>query len=342
MPYICSLKNWIIISGRKTRKIMGKQPESLDKITKARLAFSSLGSICSIALTMFFVGLIAVLAFFSTQYLRNISQNLELEVLFFATTPQQTTSTVDSATVVTTVNQAVPESDIRDYELTLKREPFVATSRFSSRAENIEITKKLLRNDFEKYTDNPINASIILTLKPEYTNADSLAKVVQFIKRNEKVQEVTYPDIIAEFIQTNLYTTQWIVLGICGVFLFISLILIGNSLRLNIYAKRFNIRSLLLIGATRSFVRKPFLTKGFVQGLIGGAIATAGIALVLIAGQNILPNFINFAQFTSTEKYLYLSLLLGGLFCFSILFTTISALIFTNRYIKINPDSLYL
>ena len=321
---------------------MGKQPESLDKITKARLAFSSLGSICSIALAMFFVGVLAVMAVFSTQYLQNISQNLELEVLFFATTPQQTTTTIDSTTVIQTVNQAVPESDIRDYELTLKHQPFVATSRVSSLKENIEITKKLLRNEFEEYTDNPLNASIILTLKPEYTNADSLAKVIQFIKQNEQVKEVTYPDIIAQFIQNNLRTTQWIILGICGVFLFISLILIGNSLRLNIYAKRFNIRSLLLIGATRSFVRKPFLTKGFVQGLIGGAIATAGIALVLIAGQNILPNFINFAQFTSTEKYLYLSLLLGGLFCFSILFTTISALIFTNRYIKINPDSLYL
>ena len=316
---------------------MGKQPESLDKITKARLAFSSIGSICSIALTMFFVGMTAMIAVFSTQYLQRISANLELEVLFFATTHQQTTSTVDSATVVTTVNQPVPESDIRDYELRLKCEPFVKSSKFHSLAENTEVTKKILGNNFEQYSDNPLNASITLTLKEEYTHPDSLAKIIQLIQQNEQVQEVSYSNDIAHFIQNNLRNIQWIIIGICGVFLFISLILIGNSLRLNIYAKRFNIRSLLLIGATRSFVRKPFLTKGFVQGLVGGAIATGLVALVILGGSNWLRNIV-----IINGNEVIIAILLGGVFCFSILFTTISALIFTNRYIKINPDSLYL
>ena len=148
---------------------------------------------------------------------------------------------------------------------------------------------------------------------------------------------MSYSNDIAHFIQNNLRNIQWIIIGICGVFLFISLILIGNSLRLNIYAKRFNIRSLLLIGATRSFVRKPFLTKGFVQGLVGGAIATGLVALVILGGSNWLRNIV-----IINGNEVIIAILLGGVFCFSILFTTISALIFTNRYIKINPDSLYL
>ena len=326
---------------------MGKQPESLDKITKARLAFSSFGSICSIALAMFLVGVLAVMGIFSTRYVRNITENMEFEVLFFATMPQQTTVDNDSSTTVVTVNQPVPEADIRNYELTLKREPFVATSRFSSRAENIEETKKILRNDFEKYTDNPLNASIILTLKPEYANnQDSIKKVIEFIEQNTQVREVSYPENIAKTFSQgkdeekgggNLQTSlQWIILGICGVFLFISRMLMGNSLRLNIYAKRFNIKSMLLIGATRSFVRKPFITKAITQGIIGGAIATVLVALVIYGINILIPDFID------TSKYTIIALLLGGVFCFSILFTTISALIFTNKYIKINPDRLYL
>ena len=118
-----------------------------------------------------------------------------------------------------------------------------------------------------------------------------------------------------------------------------SLILIGNSLRLNIYAKRFNIRSLLLIGATRSFVRKPFLAKGFAQGIVGGAIATVLVALVIYGG-SISPSLQNII--VVKDNAVTIAILLGGVFCFSILFTTFSALIFTNRYIKINPDSLYL
>lgn len=315
---------------------MGKQPESLDKITKARLKFSAFGSICSIALTMFFVGVLAVVAVFSTRYLQNISKNLELEVLFFATTPQQATATIGDSTVTTTINQTVPEADIVNYELQLKNEPFVATSRVSSRAENTAITKEILRNDFEEYTDNPLNASIILTLKPEYTSADSIAKIERFIKQNEQVKEVTYPNIIAQFIQQNLRNTQWIILGICAVFLFISLMLIGNSIRLNIYAKRFNIKSMLLIGATRAFVRRPFVFKGFTQGVIGGFIATALVALVMYGGSVMVPNFIDLSN------SLLIAAILAGVFIFSILFTTFTAFIFTNKYIKINPDRLYL
>ena len=308
---------------------MGKQPESLDKITKARLAFSAMGSTFSIALTMFLVGLTAVIAIVTTQVTRNISENLELEVLFHPTIPQQIGDT--------TINKEVTEADIRNYELTLKREPFVKTSVFHSRAENTEFTKGILGNDFDQYIDNPLNASITLTLHEEYTSQDSIENVIDRIQQNEKVKEVTYPNTIADFIHNNLTAITFIVLGICGVFLFITLLLIGNSIRLNIYAKRFNIKSMLLIGATRSFVRKPFITKGIVQGIIGGAIATGLVGLLVAFAARSDSSIL-----APLHSHITIAILLSGVFCFSILFTTLIALIFTNRYIKINPDRLYL
>ena len=176
-----------------------------------------------------------------------------------------------------------------------------------------------------------INDTEALVINVDELDCTTLVETVTALTLCAYQQQFTF----AAF-QNNLRNIQWGILGFCGLFLFISLILIGNSLRLNIYAKRFNIKSLLLIGATRSFVRKPFLAKGFAQGLIGGAIATAFVALFIYGGIIFIPDFFD------TSKNILIAILLGGVFCFSILFTTISALIFTNRYIKINPDSLYL
>ncbi|MBO4646490.1 MAG: permease-like cell division protein FtsX [Bacteroidales bacterium] len=324
---------------------MSKKPESIDKITRARLAFSAFGSVVSIALTMFFVGLLAVLAVFSTRFIHNLSSNFELEVLFFSpTTVQDSTlyvqGTADSLAQVGRVplmKRGVNDADVRNYELQLKSQPFVATSRFSSQAQNTAAAKEAVGNNYEEVLDNnPITASIFLTLKPEYTSQDSLKKVLAKIKENEQVQDVVYSQEIAEYIQLNLNKLQWVILGVCAMFMLISLLLIGNNIRLNIYAKRFNIKSMLLIGATRSFVRRPFVLKGFWQGMWGGFIAVILLGLVMYAGYVQFPEFIDFSN------QLLVVLLLSGDFMFSILFTMLCAWICANRYIKINPDSLYL
>ncbi|MCK9338993.1 MAG: hypothetical protein PHQ33_01280 [Bacteroidales bacterium] len=300
---------------------MSRYPESIDKITKARLAFSTLGSIFSIALTMFFVGILVFLVYFSTMFLNGFSEKMEMEVLFFS---QE--------------DAGVKEADIVAYEQSLKLQNFIQTSRVSTQKDNTEEAKRVIGNNYEEVIVNPINASIILTLKPEYTNADSINKVIKYIKQNEMVQDVEYPDYIVQVIQGNFTKIQWTVLGICSLFLLISLLLIGNSLRLSIYAKRFNIRSMLLVGATRGFVRRPFVFKGLVQGTWGGFIA-----LILLSGAlysahylQLLPGFIDLSNTT------VIACCLGGIFVFSILFTMLSAILFVNKYIKINSDRLYL
>ena len=298
---------------------MSRYPESIDKITRARLAASAVGSVLSIALTMFFVGVLVFLAFFSTKFIQNLSSKMEMEVLFYSE------------------ESGVKEADIIAFEQTLKLQPFVATSRVSTQADNVAEAKRVIGNNYEEVIPNPINASIILTLNEQYTqNPDSLNLVVKTIKENKIVQDVEYPDYIVDLIQGNFNKIQWITLGVCAVFMFISLLLISNSLRLNIYAQRFNIRSMLLIGATRSFVRKPFIIKGLVQGTWAGFIAVILVAATIYGGYIVLPEVIDL---TYTRE---IGIILGGLFLFSMLFTTMAAFIFVNKYIKINSDRLYL
>ncbi len=295
---------------------MSKYPDSIDKITKARLRFSALGSVVSIALAMFFIGTLVFFAFFSSEMINNLSKKLEMEILFYG---------------------EVKEADITAFEQKLKLEPFIAASRVSSRDENTKEAIKTVGNNFlEIIESNPINASVIISVNPNYGNTDSLTKISKEIMEHRIVRDVVYPDVIVKSVHNNLLTIQLTIIGICLVFILISMLLIANSIRLNVYAKRLNIRSMLLVGATRGFVRRPFVWKGFVQGVWGGFLAIILLGFLLYKGNQYFPEFIDFTYIN------ILSLILAGIFVFSIIFTMLIALFSVNKYIKINRDRLYL
>jgi len=295
---------------------MSKYPDSIDKITKARLRFSALGSVVSIALAMFFIGTLVFFAFFSSEMIQNLSKKLEMEILFYG---------------------EVKEADITAFEQKLKLEPFIAASRVSSRDENTKEAIKTVGNNFlEIIESNPINASVIISVNPNYGNTDSLTKISKEIMEHRIVRDVVYPDVIVKSVHNNLLTIQLTIIGICLVFILISMLLIANSIRLNVYAKRLNIRSMLLVGATRGFVRRPFVWKGFVQGVWGGFLAVILLGFLLYKGNQYFPEFIDFTYIQ------ILSLILAGIYVFSIIFTMLIALFSVNKYIKINRDRLYL
>ncbi len=279
------------------------------------MRFSAFGSIFSIALTVFFIGTLGFFAFFSTEYLKNLSQKIEMEVLFYSD---------------------IKEADIIALEQQIKVKPYIAASRVSSREDNTKEAISIIGANYTDIIPNPLNASIIISVAPEYAHSDSLAKISKELKRNEIVQDVDYPDFIVKSVSNNFRKVQWIIFGICAVFMIISMMLIANCIRLNIYAKRFNIKSMLLVGATPRFVRKPFVTKGFLQGIWGGIIAILLIAAMLFFGNRAMPEFIDFSEM------LYVALILAGTLLFSILFTVIISAISVNRYIRIKDERLYL
>lgn len=294
---------------------MGKYPDSIDRITKARLRLSAFGSIFSIAITMLFIGILVIFAFYSTKFIQNLSQKIEMEVLFYS---------------------EVKEADIIALEQQIKLKPYIAASRVSSREDNTKNAIEIVGSDFTEIIDNPINASIIISVAPAYANSDSLDKISKELKKNEIVQDVDYPKPIVTSVSNNFHKIQWFIFGICAIFMLISMLLIANCIRLNIYAKRFNIKSMLLVGATPKFVRKPFVNKGLVQGIWGGIIAILILAVLLYIGNKTFPNFIDFSQL------LYIAIILAGLLLFSILFTVIISIVSVNRYIRIKDERLYL
>lgn len=294
---------------------MSKYLDSIDRITRARIAFSAAWSVFSIAITIFFIGILVYVAFFSTKYIQDLSKKIEVEVLFYS---------------------EVREADVMAYEQQLKMKHYVAASRFSSKSENTEIAKKILGNDFTEVIPNPINATIIFSVTPEYANSDSLAVIERDVMKNSEVKDIEYPDSIVKSVLNNFMKVQIIIFIICAIFMIISMILIANYIRLQIYAKRFGIRSMMLVGATKGFVRRPFVFKGFVQGVLGGILAIIMLAGLLYLGNIHIPIMVNF------DYILEISILLAGIFLLSILFTILVSLYSVNKYIKINTDRLYL
>ena len=294
---------------------MANYPDTIDSITKARLRLSTFGSIFSIALTMFFIGALCFFAFFSMRYLQNLSQKIEMEVLFYSD---------------------IKEADIDALEKQIKLKPYIESSRVSSREENTRIAQEIVGSNFTEVISNPINASIILNVKPQYANSDSLNKISKELKRYPIVQDVDYPDFIVKSISNNFKKIQWVIFAICLVFMIISMLLVANCIRLNIFDKRFSIKSMLLVGATPNFVRKPFVTKGLLQGVWGGIIAVILLALLLLYGNNMAPDFVDFSAM------LYIVIILAGVLIFSMLFTMLISAFSVNRYIRLNDERLYL
>lgn len=230
----------------------------------------------------------------------------------------------------------IKEADIDALEKKIKLEPYIESSRVSSREENTRTAQKIIGSNFTEVISNPINASIIINVKPDYANSDSLNKISKELKRNPIVQDVDYPDFIVKSISDNFKRVQLVILIICAVFMLISMLLVANCIRLNIFAKRFNIKSMLLVGATPKFVRKPFVTKGLLQGVWGGLIAVVLLALLLLYGNNVAPDFVDFSAM------LYIVIILAAVFVFSILFTILISTFSVNRYIRINDERLYM
>ena len=194
-----------------------------------------------------------------------------------------------------------------------------------------------LGEDFIGFLDgvNPIPATIDLKLEAAYTHPDSIQWIVQKLQANANVKEVAYsPDLIAK-VNENMKKISLVLLGFSIILLFIAVALINNTIRLAMYSKRFIIRSMQLVGANRSFIQRPFLWQGIIQGVFAGLIAMGMLVGILYFLRNEIPEFLQFQDMLIFAKLFGLTVLLGIFIAF------ISTFFAVNRYIRMKLDDLY-
>ena len=230
-------------------------------IVHKRLVRSYVTSVISISLVLVLMSAAAVFAVNAGGLARWFKENMAVSVM---------------------LKQSTSEKEGRALSEHLAERPYVKESRFVSKEEGAEEMKGLLGEDFlSVFESSPIPISIDLKLDGDYITKDSLEWVKASLLDNRFVEEVVYQETLVDALNANLRSISLVLGVVIALLLVISFALISNTVRLNIYARRFTIHTMSLVGAKRSFIARPFLWQAVVQGAVAGIIAS-GILYAII------------------------------------------------------------
>jgi cell division transport system permease protein len=230
----------------------------------------------------------------------------------------------------------ISDAQTLEYQVVLDSMRFVHSTEFISKAQGTREMEQMLGEGFlDIFEASPIPASVNVRLRAEYVSSDSLDIVRSEILSSPIVDEVEYQQSLIEALNSNLRKIS-LILGILIVLLlFISFVLINNTVRLNVFARRFTIHTMKLVGATRSFIRGPFMTQAVFQGLF-----SAFIAILLLLG---LLFFVRseFAQLFEIFSLKLLLLVMGIVLVTGVLICVVSTYFVVNKLVASGKDELY-
>ena len=237
-----------------------------NKIMRRRLANAYLSSVISISLVLLLVGVASMLLVNARSVSDYFKENMQVSVL---------------------MKDSVPEEKAISFSESLLEERYIKTATFISKEQGEMELAELLGEDFvDIFETSPIPASVEITLDADYVSSDSLEVVKAEISRSPLVAEVNYQGSLVDALNANLSKISLILAFFIGLMLFISYVLINNTVRLNVYARRFTIHTMQLVGATRSFIRTPFLIQSAFQGIFSAFIAIMALIAILFFLRN--------------------------------------------------------
>jgi cell division transport system permease protein len=230
----------------------------------------------------------------------------------------------------------VTNSQLESFMKRIDKLPYVRSTVYISKDEALDRLKNDLgESAVSMIESNPLPATIDVNLHAKYAHPDSLMKIKEILSGNKEVLEVVYQQSEVDKMNRNFQTVAMIILVFSALLLFIAVVLINNTIRLSLYSKRFLIKSMQLVGATKGFIRWPFLKKGIFQGLIAGIISTILLALIIYLIQQRFPDF---GQLSDLRL---LGILFGGVILFGFLLSGLSTYFAINRYLHYPIDDLY-
>lgn len=228
------------------------------------------------------------------------------------------------------------EPEIISFQKKLEQKPFVKQTTYISKAQALKEQTEAMGTDPAEFLGyNPFTASIEIKLNSAYANTDSLKWIQEELLANKKVMEVNYPEELMDSVNRNIKKISFFLLGLAALLTFISFALINNTIRLGIYSKRFLIHTMKLVGASWSFIRRPFMTRHIWIGVLASAMAEAlliGMAYFLVKYERGLLEIITPAVMLTV---------MGAVFVFGIAITSLCAYFSINKYLRMKVGDLY-
>ena len=286
-----------------------------EKYERRRVKSSYVSVVVSTTLVLFILGLIGMLVLSTDNLTRHIKENFAVGI---------------------TLKDGVKQQDLDQFMRAIQVASYAKGTQYISREDALETLKADLGEDFVEFVgDNPLSDRVDVFFKAEYADRRHVDSVATVLMKNDFVDSVDYNRIMLDEINSNIRTISlW--LGVFAVlFLVVSILLINNSVRLTIYSKRFTIKTMQLVGATRKFISRPFVNR-----LIGSALISALIALILLSG------IVYYLYRWQPEYRLVLDFrLIGILYCgivaISVLITMVSGRIAVRKFLSMRTEDMY-
>jgi cell division transport system permease protein len=289
---------------------------------KKQLGYFKFGSVLfSTTLSLFIVGLFGIILIQASSLTKMIRENIEIQVF---------------------LDKGLSQQQLAELLKDLAKKPFVLQTensvylRFISNKEAAETFIKNTGEDFTKFLeDNPLRDSYVFSVSEEFQSSEQLTLIAKELETQPGVFEVSYMTDLVDSINKNLFKVSLIMGGFILILIVTVIMLINNTIRLALFSQRFLIRSMQLVGATRGFIRKPFLIRAFLFGVLAGVLAS-GILYALL--EYTKGNIEGFASLQNTELML---LLFVGLTVTGGFLSGISTLRAVNKYLNMSLDELY-
>ncbi|MCC7299321.1 MAG: hypothetical protein IT244_13385 [Bacteroidia bacterium] len=282
---------------------------------------SIIPSVLSLALVMFMLGLLG----FSVLGFNGLSKSL-----------------VEGSGIDVYFKDTVSEPYAFAFEKALQSEKWLKKTHFISREEGLKQMGDKYDDDFMQYVQaSELPLSLEVFFKAENATPENIAATARKLEANPGVEDVVYQKNLVESVAKNLKKIQYILLALVILFTLIAIGLINSSTRLSIFANRFIIKSMQLVGATNSFIVRPFVLKFFKHALIAIPIAAAFLFLLLYGLHYLWKEFVTIREFAGFVNWQYAAIVFAGIAIFGIILAIICAWFSTRKYLRTKIENLY-
>ena len=288
---------------------------SFENYNKRRLISSYFSVVLSIFLVLFLLGALGLFVINSKKITNDFKENIPMTVFF---------------------NNEANDSLLNSFDVELKNATFIKDYVFvhkdSAAKNNVDIVGK----DFMEFLGfNPLQNSFDIHLKGDYVNKDSIQRIERNIRKNEMVTEIIYDKELVDLVNNNVKKISFWILIISGILSIVAMLLINSSLRLSVYSHRFTIKTMQMVGATKSFIRKPFIWRSIKLGLIGSGLSIIGLLFLVVYVDGLFPSL------GIAKDYISIGIVIVGVLIVGIIITWISTFFATQRFLNLKTDDLY-
>jgi cell division transport system permease protein len=288
---------------------------SYDKFQKRRLISSYFSVVLSVFLVLFLLGILGLFVINAKKLSDDFKEEIAMTVFF---------------------DNDASDAIIKTFDSEMQTAPFVKSFIYVTKDKAAKMHTDIIGEDFMNFLGaNPLQNSFDIHLKADYVVTDSIAKIETRLRKNEMVSDIVYDKQLVNLVNDNIKKVSFWILIVSGFLALVAVLLINSSMRLSIYSNRFIIKTMQMVGATKSFIRKPFIWRSIKLGMIGAGLAILGLIGTLYYLNTNYPNLNILEEQTMTTAVL-IGVLVAG-----VIITWLSTYFATQRFLNLRTDDLY-